>query len=169
MDAPNRRCLFRDVLGLEAKNCKWGRECKYLHYVDGGGDKHMKEEGRRMKKLGVHRYKWRWKDTQKTYNDWKQKQMAQQSEASIAISPAKADAEAAQRQKAEAAAAQKAKEEEEAALKAKADAEAAQQEKAKSEAAQKAEAEAAQTAKEAANPSEKRFHPAKQRLLTYEQ
>ena len=68
------------------KNCKWGRECKYLHYVDGGGDKHMKQEARRMQQMGVHRYKWRWKDTQKTYNDWKQEQMAQQSEASIAIS-----------------------------------------------------------------------------------
>ena len=62
-------------------------------------------------------------------------------------------------------------------MKAKADAEAAQQEKAKSEAAQKAEAnaalnvqtDAAQTAKEAANSSEKRFDPWKQRLVTYRQ
>ena len=31
------------------------------------------------------------------------------------------------------------------------------------------QADAAQTAKEAANPSEKRFDPSKQRLLTYRQ
>ena len=43
-------------------------------------------EATRMRQMGVERYIWRWKDTQNTYNDWKQKQMAKQSEASIAIS-----------------------------------------------------------------------------------
>ena len=68
------------------KECKWGCDCKYLHYVDRGSEKHMIEEATRMKRMGVERYIWRWKDTRNKYNDWKQKQMAKQSEASIAIS-----------------------------------------------------------------------------------
>ena len=39
-----------------------------------------------MREKGPESYIWCWKATQNTYNDWKQKQMAKQSEASIAIS-----------------------------------------------------------------------------------
>ena len=67
-------------------NCQWGCKCKYLHYVNGGSEKHIMLEARRMREKGPESYIWRWKATQNTYNVWKQEQMAKQSEASIANS-----------------------------------------------------------------------------------